>query len=341
MNAGAQQAPGASVISSVTVGDGSLVVVWTAPASDGGSAVTAYDLRYIASSASDKDDADWTVIDDVWSSGSLQYKLTGLIGAVSYDVQVRAVNTADDGAWSATVAGTPRVGTPVISAVTAGDAALTVAWSAPTGVSEADITAYDLRHIASSAADKGAAHWTVVDDARTSGKLQYVLAGLTNATGYDVQVRAVTESDGAWSATAAGTPAEHGDTHSSATSVTSGVALGGRMQSATDADYFKIELTAAADVYVHTSGALDTHGEILNSSQTSITANDDGGRVVDDGNFFIATTQPAGVYYIKVTGNDGATGSYALHVKAVSDTTGTADAETIHVDDPAHGMIQK
>ena len=44
-----------------------------------------------------------------------------------------------------------------------------------------------------------------------SGALSYQIAGLTNGTRYDVQVRAVTATgDGPWSATAAGTPATWG-----------------------------------------------------------------------------------------------------------------------------------
>ena len=38
---------GASAISSVIPGDGSLTLVWTAPANNSGSAITAYNLRYV------------------------------------------------------------------------------------------------------------------------------------------------------------------------------------------------------------------------------------------------------------------------------------------------------
>ena len=50
-------------------------------------------------------------------------------------------------------------------------------------------------------------NWTVRDNAWRSGDLGYVIGNLTNATEYDVQVRAVNSSgDGEWSDTETGTP---------------------------------------------------------------------------------------------------------------------------------------
>ena len=98
-------------------------------------------------------------------------------------------------------------GVPAISSVTPGPDFLTVTWAAPGG---SGITAYDLRHIETSADETVDANWTVVDSAWTagSGALSYRIPGLANGTRYDVQVRAVTASgDGPWSATATGTPA--------------------------------------------------------------------------------------------------------------------------------------
>ena len=110
--------PGAPTIATPIVpGDASLTVAWAAPINTGSSAITAYDLRYIETGAADKSDANWTVVEDVWAtgSGSLQYTLSGLTGGTQYDVQVRAVNAAGASAWSAAVTGTTA------SAGTAGD----------------------------------------------------------------------------------------------------------------------------------------------------------------------------------------------------------------------------
>ena len=57
--------PGAPTINTVTAGSNTsgltLVVTWTAPTSDGGSAITAYDVRHIETADDETDDANWTV----------------------------------------------------------------------------------------------------------------------------------------------------------------------------------------------------------------------------------------------------------------------------------------
>jgi hypothetical protein len=147
-------------------------VTWSAPASDGGANITGYDLRRIRSDAPDKADANWTVEQDVRSSGDeLRHTLGGLDNGVEYDVQVRAVNAAGKGPWSQTGKGAPRAvaGTPGIDSVTPGDAMLTAAWSAPAETGGSPVTGYDLRHIRNDAPDKADANWTVEQDVRSSG----------------------------------------------------------------------------------------------------------------------------------------------------------------------------
>ena len=90
---------------------------WTAPASDGGSEITAYDLRYIETSEDETVDSTWTVVEDVWTTGNgdLEYTLTGLTADTEYDLQVRAVNSVGDGPWSATVTGTPTTASACVT----------------------------------------------------------------------------------------------------------------------------------------------------------------------------------------------------------------------------------
>ena len=204
-----QTAPGAPTVSLITVGDGALAVSWSAPSEDGGSSITSYDARHIRSDALDKTDDSWTERDGIWSSGPLQFTLSGLTNGVVYDVQVRAVNDAGDGPWSATASATPQTVTdaPTIDVITPGDGALAVSWSAPSDTGGSAITSYDLRYIRSDALDRSDDRWAVRDDIWTSGDLQYTLSGLTNGVGYDVQVRAVNDAgDGPWSATATDIP---------------------------------------------------------------------------------------------------------------------------------------
>ena len=95
-------APGAPTITSVVPGARSLTVEWTAPADNGGGEVTSYDARYIETSADETVDINWTV-EQAWTSGGgdLRHTITGLVTGTRYDVEVRAVNSVDGGAWSA------------------------------------------------------------------------------------------------------------------------------------------------------------------------------------------------------------------------------------------------
>ena len=100
-------APAAPSITSITRGDRTLAIVWTAPADTGGGVITAYDVRYIETSADETVESDWTMRDNAWRSGDLGYVIRNLTNTTEYDVQVRAVNRAGDGHWSETEMGTP------------------------------------------------------------------------------------------------------------------------------------------------------------------------------------------------------------------------------------------
>ena len=96
--------PEASTISSVTSEMDSITISWATPLSDGGSDITAYDLRHIETDDDETVDPNWTVVEDVWTSGgdALEYTLTGLTADTQYDIQVRAENEVGDGPWSVT-----------------------------------------------------------------------------------------------------------------------------------------------------------------------------------------------------------------------------------------------
>ncbi len=105
--------PGAPTIDTVEAGHSSslgltLAVTWTAPASDGGSAIESYDVRFIKTADDETDDANWIVEEKVWESGdgTLSTTLSGLTDSTEYDVQVRAVNANGAGDWSTTETGT-------------------------------------------------------------------------------------------------------------------------------------------------------------------------------------------------------------------------------------------
>ena len=99
----------APTIDSVRADDRAVLVSWSAPTGIT-TGVSAYDVRYIETSADETMDSNWTVAEDAWEEGggSLAYAVTGLTNGTEYDVQVRAVDENDaDGAWSATTSATP------------------------------------------------------------------------------------------------------------------------------------------------------------------------------------------------------------------------------------------
>ena len=239
-------------------------------------------------------------------------------------------------------------GAPTINTVTAGSSTtLVVTWTAPTSDGGSAITAYDVRHIETADDETDDANWTVEDDAWTTGDgdLTYTIAALTESTQYDVQVRAVnTNGDGAWSSTTTGTTSDHGGTTATATSLTLGTDMDGRIATGTDVDYFTFTLTKKTHLLIRTTGDLDTVGELQDSSGTELASNDDNRHAADDPlagtpvNFFLWKTLEANTYYIKVTAYGGTTGAYVLRTWATVDSSSTTDAHEITLDSDGNSV---
>ena len=110
--------PAAVATPVVTPADRSLVVGWTAPDA-GTSDVSAYDLRYARTTASNLDrDSRWTTVADVWTTGmgALSHTITNLSPMHEYYVQVRAKNASGAGPWQPLA--TSGKGTPTTSGAT-------------------------------------------------------------------------------------------------------------------------------------------------------------------------------------------------------------------------------
>ena len=338
--ANAQTPPAAPTTDSVTSGDTTLTVAWTAPAGETG--ITAYDVRHIKTSEDESDATKWTVVDNAWTSGALEYTITGLTNGTGYDVQVRAVNSNGDGTWTATTVGTPALPAPTIDSVRADDRAVLVSWSAPTGITTG-VVAYDVRYILTSADDTDDANWTVEEDAWEDGggSLAYAISGLTNDTEYDMQARAVDEDDvdGAWSATTSATPADHGNTQAAATTVTADARVWGAIDPADDEDYFRLSVSRTADYWIYTLGDLDTVGELLDSNGMSVESDDYGAVLPNPDNFFLWHKLQSGTYYIKVTGFGSTDEPYILRVREFTDTRSRSNAAALKINDSASGTI--
>ena len=88
------------------------MVNWNPPADDGGADIAEYDVQY--REQSDDDSNDWTVVDAATNNTDRQYEITGLTNNTTYEIEVRAVNGAGDGDWSATATGEPAFGVSVV-----------------------------------------------------------------------------------------------------------------------------------------------------------------------------------------------------------------------------------
>lgn len=329
----------APTIDSVTRGDESLIVDWTAPARIDAAEISAYDLRSIESDAPDKAAGLWTVVLDAWSAGDLLYLLSGLTNDTQYDVQVRAVTMDGEGSWSATVTGTPADH----SGATAGATALALD-STATGVIEsgddedffkivlssaADLWLYTTSNLDTKGAlyDSGGGHlkthkggggwpgqlWDFEIRAELEAGTYYVSVGVNHSkvTGpYTLHARTATAPGGSLA---------------DATTITLGAPAPGRIDAADDRDFFKIVLTSAADLWIVSSGSMDLVGQLLDADGVVIAENDDSSLAYSRYNFGIWREVEAGTYYIRVRAlvYGWAIETYTLHARTLTPPGGS------------------
>jgi hypothetical protein len=93
--------PGAPTSLNATAGDAQVVLTWTAPASNGGSAITDYVVEKSPAGA-----GTWTTFAD-GTSATTGATVTGLTNATAYDFRVSTVNAIGTGTPSATASATP------------------------------------------------------------------------------------------------------------------------------------------------------------------------------------------------------------------------------------------
>ena len=201
----AASVPGKPARPSVSAGDGSLTVSWSAP-DDEGSTIIGYDVWYLPQGG----------IGRYWVRGTsaTNVTITGLTNGVVYDVHILATNSVGSGPWSDAIAGTPVAaasvpGKPARPSVSAGDGSLTVSWSVPDD-GGSTITDYDVRYIDSvyiGCADCGALPWSHWQSGVRSTSLSTTIPGLTNGASYAMAVRAKNSVGwGPWSDDEWGTP---------------------------------------------------------------------------------------------------------------------------------------
>ena len=126
---------------------------------------------------------------------------------------------------------------------------------------------------------------------------------------------------------------DHGDTADRATAVDVPSSTSGRLETSDDVDYFRIDLDRRGTLLAYTTGSVDTVGELTRQGGTVVDQDNDGGS--DGSNFRIETAVAAGVYLVRVSGDQDATGAYGLHLafdaedaEAGDDHGDTADTAT-------------
>ncbi len=180
--------PGEMLAPTLTAGNGQVTVTWVAPTSNGGSAITAYNLRHSTDGGTN-----WTEVTDVIAASAASHDIMGLDNGTPYTVQARAVNDVGAGAWSPSSTSATPVTVPMAPTnlvLTVGDDQLTAAWTAPTDIGGSSILRYEAQHRIAGTHDA----WTPNPIATPNGAtLTLEITGLTNGTSYEVQVYAVNE----------------------------------------------------------------------------------------------------------------------------------------------------
>ena len=183
---------------SATAGDERVTLRWSAPTSDGGSAVSRYEYRYREAGGSY---GEWTTVSGGASATS--QTVTGLDNGTTYEFQVRARNAIGPGPESNEASATldeAAPGAPAGLTATAGDESVTLNWSAP-----ADGGSQILRYEYSYAArGETFSDWATVSGGPNSTSL--TVSGLTNGTEYGFRVRAVNSIGEGPHASASATP---------------------------------------------------------------------------------------------------------------------------------------
>ena len=190
-------APGLPRGFEANAGDGAVVLRWEAPASDGGSAVTGYELRFGADGGAF---GDWR---RAGGGGARTYTVRNLDNGTEYAFELRAVNAVGAGeAIPAAATPVAAPGRPVDLSAAPGNGAVALTWEAPSSDGGSAVVRYEVRR-----REAGGAFgtWTAAGDgaART-----HEVRNLDNGTAYEFELRAVNRAGLAGAAaSASATPA--------------------------------------------------------------------------------------------------------------------------------------
>ena len=209
-------APDAPASLSASAGDTEVDLTWTAPASDGGAAITKYQYR-VSTVFGSTWAPDWTDVPDGSDTGTdladeRTVTVTGLANGTLHTFEVRAVNSEGDGAAAQTTATPVAVpDAPASLTATPGNTQVALAWTPPASDGGDPITKYQYR-VSVDGGSTWAPDWTDVPDGSDTGTDQadertLTITSLTNGTVHTFQVRAVNSIGNGGEAMATATPA--------------------------------------------------------------------------------------------------------------------------------------
>jgi titin len=177
--------PGAPTGLTATPSNTTVALSWTAPANNGGSSITGYNVFQGTSSGAENYGAP---VNGGTLVAAPTFTVTGLTNTHTYYFTVEAVNAigssvASGEAWAIPAATVP--GSPTGVGATGGDVSATVSWTAPGDPGGSNITAYTVTALDSTVASRGAQTcvWA-------SGPLTCTVSGLTNGDSYTFSVTA-------------------------------------------------------------------------------------------------------------------------------------------------------
>ena len=175
-------------------GSTQLLLTWTRPSSDGGSAITGYRIEMSPNGATG-----WTVLVATTGSTATTYLHSGLSPGTTRHYRIAAINGEGAGAYSNVVRGATNAGRPGqpggLRARADGPRSITITWQVPSSDGGARITGYRVR-----ARSPNDSRWITIRSNTGSTATTFRHTNLQPVTAYRYQVAAINSVGvGAWS----------------------------------------------------------------------------------------------------------------------------------------------
>jgi titin len=173
--------PGPPTGLAATAGNGSIHLAWTAPASNGGAAITGYNIY--------RGTASGTEVRVTSGVSGLTFTDGSLVNGTPYFYKVSAVNSAGEGPLSSEVSATPATvpGAAQNLVAVAGNGSVSLSWNAPAGNGGAAVTSYNMLRSTTSGTETtlstGVSATSYTDTTVSNGTTYYYEVTAVNSVG--------------------------------------------------------------------------------------------------------------------------------------------------------------